>query len=67
MKKLPNYHASGIMIVLDINSHFLIICLFVGNMAKGGISKRLFQENKARQIFRKTNFSYLLIRTRAFE
>ena len=30
----------------------------VGNKAKGRISKRLFQENKARQIFRKTkNFS----------
>ena len=36
----------------------------VGNKAKGRISKRVFQENKARQIFRKTNFSYPLIRTR---
>ena len=27
----------------------------VGNKAKGRISKRVFQENKARQIFRKTN------------
>ena len=26
----------------------------------------MFQENKARQIFRKTNISYPLIRTRAF-
>ena len=26
---------------------------FVGNKAKGRISKRVFQENKARQIFRK--------------
>ena len=33
-------------------------------MAKGRISKRLFQGNKARQIFRKTNISYPLIRTR---
>ena len=32
----------------------------VGNMAKGRISKRVFQ---ARQIFRKTNISYPLIRT----
>ena len=39
---------------------------FVGNKAKGRISKRVFQENKARQIFRKTNTSYPLIRTRAF-
>ena len=38
--------------------------IFVGNKAKGRISKGVFQENKARQIFRKTNFSYPLIRTR---
>ena len=37
---------------------------FVGNKAKGRISERVFQENKARQIFRKTNISFLLIRTR---
>ena len=37
---------------------------FVGNKAKERISKRLFQEDKARQIFRKTNISYPLIRTR---
>ena len=36
----------------------------VGNKAKGRISKRMFQESKARQNFRKTNISYLLIRTR---
>ena len=30
----------------------------VGNKAKGRISKRVFQENKAHQIFRKTNISY---------
>ena len=37
---------------------------FAGNKAKGRISKRVFQENQARQIFRKTNISYPLIRTR---
>ena len=37
---------------------------FVGNKAKGRILKRVFQENKARQIFRKTSISYPLIRTR---
>ena len=37
---------------------------FVGNKAKGRISKRAFQESKARQNFRKTNISYPLIRTR---
>ena len=30
---------------------------FVGNKAKGRISKRVFQENKARQILRKTIIS----------
>ena len=30
----------------------------VGNKAKGWISKRKFQENKTRQIFRKMNNSY---------
>ena len=39
------------------------ITKLVGNRAKGRISKRVFQENKARQIFRKTNISYPLIRT----
>ena len=38
----------------------------VGNKTKGRISKRVFQENKVRQIFRKMNISYPLIRTRAF-
>ena len=46
-----------------INS-FISICDKVGNKAKGWISKRMFQENKAWQIFRKTNISYPLIRTR---
>ena len=37
----------------------------VGNKAKEWIWERVFQENKARQIFRKTNISYPLIRTRS--
>ena len=37
----------------------------VNNKAKGRISKRVLQENKARQIFRETNISYHMIRTRA--
>ena len=36
----------------------------VGHETKGRISKRVFEENKARQIFRKTSISYPLIRTR---
>ena len=36
----------------------------VGNKTKGRISKRVFQENNARQVFRKTNMSNPLIRTR---
>ena len=36
---------------------------FIGIKAKGRISKRMFQENKARQIFQKMDISYPLIRT----
>ena len=36
----------------------IFLLSFVGNKAKGRISKRMFQENKARQILRKTNISY---------
>ena len=36
----------------------------VGNKAKGRTSKRMLQENKASQIFRKTNISYVVISTR---
>ena len=36
----------------------------VDNKAKGRISKQVLIENKARQVFRKTNISYPLIRTR---
>ena len=34
---------------------------YVGIKALGRISKRVFQENKARQIFRKTNISYVCV------
>ena len=34
---------------------------FVGIKALGQISKRVFQENKARQTFRKTNISYVCV------
>ena len=48
----------------------LILCdvvqCIVGNKVKGRISKRVFQENKARQIFRETNISYPLIRIRTY-
>ena len=36
-----------------IRSVYKVILKFVGNKAKGRISKRVLQENKARQIFRK--------------
>ena len=44
--------------------HTYFKLLVVGNKAKRRISKRVFQENKVRQIFQKTNISYALIRTR---
>ena len=37
---------------------------FVGNKANGRILKRRLQENKARQIFRKSNISYPLTHVR---
>ena len=50
-----------------VNLRLLVISivknLFLGNKAKEQISKRVFQENKARQIFRKNKHSYPLIRT----
>ena len=42
----------------------IVVAHDVGNKAKGQILKRVFQENKPRQIFRKTNISYPLVRAR---
>ena len=42
-------------------SFFVTALQVVGNKVKRRISNRVFQENKARQIFRKTNISYPLI------
>ena len=49
---------------INFVEHRLKFSHFVSNKAKERISKRVFQESKARQIFRKTNISYPLIRTR---
>ena len=46
--------------IITQNQH--LMAEFIGNDAKRGISKRVLQENKARQIFGKTNISYPLIR-----
>ena len=45
--------------------YFLLAKLFqfVDNKPKGRISKPVFQENKARQIFWRADISYSLIRT----
>ena len=40
---------------------------FVGDKAKGGISKQELQENKAGQIFQKTNSSYPEICARVYQ
>ena len=42
---------------------WLLRNLYIKNKAKGRISKQVFQENEARQIFRKTNISYPLTGT----
>ena len=49
---------------IGLNSGFY---QFFCNKAKWWISKRVFPENKARQIFRKMNISYPLIRTCTYE
>ena len=46
---------------------FFILTDIVGNKTKRRISKRVLQENKARQIFQKMNISYPLIRTRLYD
>ena len=40
---------------------------YVGNKAKGQISKQVVQENKARQISQKMNIYYPLICTHTFD
>ena len=50
--------------VFRVFENYFTIRQIVGNKAKGRISKWVFQENKARQIFRKTNISNPLIRIR---
>ena len=40
---------------------------FFGNKVKSSVSKRVLQENKAREIFRKTNISYVFVRFRGYE
>ena len=51
-------------IALIFTGTTLFVIQVIGNEAKRRISKRVFQESKARQNFRKTNISYPLIRTR---
>ena len=52
-----------ICFILSFYTSYVSLCndYYDCNKAKGRISKRMFQENKARQIFRKTNVSYPLI------
>ena len=60
----PHYRITVNWFVNEYLFTFVSNAQIVGNKAKGRISKRVFQENKARQIFRKMNISYPLIRTR---
>ena len=58
---------TGFCEILVDEGRFFMMCdasHFVGNKAEGRISKRVFQENKAGQIFRKTIIFYHLICTR---
>ena len=49
--------AKGLSHIILTDNQVLIQTQLVGNKAKGQISKRVFQENKSRQILRKTNIS----------
>ena len=62
---LPRIKVSSYVIIiqLGVRKHWFYWKQSVGNKGKGQISKRVFQENKARQIFRKMNISHPLIRT----
>ena len=57
--EMKNWAKMGVIRDSDVSNGIHV----VGNKAKGRISKRVFQEYKACQIFRKTNISYPLIRT----
>ena len=56
-------HKSLVDLLPRMNRPTLLLHLD-GYKAEGRIWKRVIQENKVRQFFRKTNISYLLIRTR---
>ena len=62
-KNVSNFFAVKIFLLNHLISK-LIFSKFVGNKAKGQMSKQMFQENKAHQIFPKTNISYVRVRTR---
>ena len=49
-------------LITSVRSHKHHNSIVVGNKAKGWISKRVFQDIKARQIFRKTYISYPLVK-----
>ena len=57
------HFATGFKAAQNISSDSVKKDFFVCNKVKGGISKRRKQENKARQIFWKTNISYPQIGT----
>ena len=63
-KKLMLYFLKCLSSEVSIENLFRIRPSSVGNKAERRISKRVFQENKARQIFRKTSIFNSLIRTR---
>ena len=57
---ITNFCGKGFFLELSFFHKFSQI---IGNKGKERILKRVFQENKGRQIFRKTNIFYPLIRT----
>ena len=59
-KRTRRNHYQIVLLAIFDWRHLKWFTEFVGNKVKGRISKRLFQENKAHQIFGKTNNSIFL-------
>ena len=61
-----NFLIQEVFTLITLIRHNFSAKQFFGNKAKGRISKGVFQENKARKMFLKTNISYPLRRTICF-
>ena len=56
MRQWPYRFSGKKFFKVDLMAVFYVKDYFVGNKTKGQISKRVFQENKARQVYEKQTF-----------